>query len=226
MKANEIQKYFIKIVFLLVLAFLFTIAIKYIYYGPSYKEGLKQIYNPNELLEYNPDSQLTVQDVDVVNNFYTCKNFCGPKAQCAITREQCVADIDCDGCTPPTLIQKNNNKNKSKTIESFTQLSSCDMPQNDVAAGKLTFSQTPQYSTLTTDIGAFARVINNDAKVPRMYEGIDTWTKSFNYGLKLAYSKLPKLSASEELIKPVYPLSVTSTGMFYDLGPPPSNSTI
>jgi hypothetical protein len=59
-----------------------------------------------------------------------------------------------------------------------------------------------------------------------MYEGIDTWTKSFNYGLKLAYSKLPKLSASEELIKPSYPLSVTSTGMFHDLGPPPSNSTI
>ena len=228
MKANEIQKYFIKFVFLLVLAFLLVTAIKYIYYGFSYKEGLKQIYNPNELLEYNPDSPLTVQNVDVVNNFYTCKNFCGPKAQCAITREQCVADIDCDGCTPPTLIHqnKNNNKNKNKTIESFTQLSSCDIPQNDVAAGKLTFSQTPQYSTLTTDIGAFARVINNDNKVPRMYEGIDTWTKSFNYGLKLAYSKLPKLSASEELIKPVYPLSVTATGNFYDLGPPPSNSTI
>lgn len=222
MKANELQKYFIKIVFLTLLAFLLATAIKYIYYGFSYKEGLKQIYNPNELLEYNPDSPLTVQNVDVVNNFYTCKNFCGPKAQCAITREQCVADIDCDGCTPPTLIRQNKNK----TIESFTQLSSCDMPQNDVAAGKLTFSQTPQYSTLTTDIGAFARVINNDAKVPRMYEGIDKWTKSFNYGLKLAYSKLPKLSASEELIKPVYPLSVTATGMFYDLGPPPSNSTI
>jgi hypothetical protein len=230
MKANEIQKYFIKIVFLLVLAFLLTFllvtAIKYIYYGFSNKEGLKQIYNPNELLEYNPDSQLTVQNVDVVNNFYTCKNFCGPKAQCAITREQCVADIDCDGCTPPNLIHQNKNNTNNKTIESFTQLSTCDMPQNDVAAGKLTFSQTPQYSSLTTDIGAFARVINNDAKVPRMYEGIDTWTKSFNYGLKLAYSKLPKLSASEELIKPVYPLSVTATGNFYDLGPPPSNSTI
>ena len=228
MKANEIQKYFIKFVFLLVFVFLLTFllvpAIKYIYSGFSNKEGLKQIYNPNELLEYNPDSPLTVQNVDVVNNFYTCKNFCGPKAQCAITREQCVADIDCDGCTPPTLIRQ--NKNKNKTIESFTQLSSCDMPQNDVAAGKLTFSQTPQYSSLTTDIGAFARVINNNNKVPRMYEGIDTWTKSFNYGLKLAYSKLPKLSASEEVIKPVYPLSVTATGMFYDLGPPPSNSTI
>lgn len=230
MKANEIQKYFIKIVFLTLFITLLVIAIKYIYYGFSNKEGLKQIYNPNELLEYNPDSPLTVQDVDVVNNFYTCKNFCGPKAQCAITREQCVADIDCDGCTPPNLIRQNknnnNNKNNNKTIESFTQLSSCDMPQNDVAAGKLTFSQTPQYSSLTTDIGAFARVINNDAKVPKMYEGKDTWTKSFNYGLKLAYSKLPKLSASEELIKPVYPLSVTATGMFYDLGPPPSNSTI
>ena len=232
MKANEIQKYFIKFVFLSVLVFLFivvlSIAINYIYLGFSYKEGLNQIYNPNELLEYNPDSPLTVQNVDVVNNYYTCKNFCGPKAQCAITREQCVADIDCDGCVPPTLTQQNNNNNKNNnnTIESFTQLSSCDIPQNDVAAGKLTFSQTPQYSTLTTDIGAFARVINNDAKVPRMYEGIDMWTKSFNYGLKLAYSKLPKLSASEELIKPVYPLSVTATGMFYDLGPPPSNSTI
>lgn len=232
MKANEIQKYFIKFVFLSVLVFLFivvlSIAINYIYLGFSYKEGLNQIYNPNELLEYNPDSPLTVQNVDVVNNYYTCKNFCGPKAQCAITREQCVADIDCDGCVPPTLTQqnKNNNKNNNNTIESFTQLSSCDIPQNDVAAGKLTFSQTPQYSTLTTDIGAFARVINNDAKVPRMYEGIDMWTKSFNYGLKLAYSKLPKLSASEEVIKPNYPLSVTATGNFYDLGPLPSNSTI
>ena len=232
MKANEIQKYFIKFVFLSVLVFLFivvlSIAINYIYLGFSYKEGLNQIYNPNELLEYNPDSPLTVQNVDVVNNYYTCKNFCGPKAQCAITREQCVADIDCDGCVPPTLTQqnKNNNKNNNNTIESFTQLSSCDIPQNDVAAGKLTFSQTPQYSTLTTDIGAFARVINNDAKVPRMYEGIDMWTKSFNYGLKLAYSKLPKLNSKEELIKPVYPLSVTATGNFYDLGPLPSNSTI
>jgi hypothetical protein len=234
MKANEIQKYFIKFVlaflFISLLTFILATAIKYIYYGFSYKEGLKQIYNSNELLEYNPDSPLTVQDVDVVNNFYTCKNFCGPKAQCAITREQCVADIDCQGCVPPTLTPQNNdndkNKNNSKTIESFTQLSSCDMPQNDVAAGKLTFSQTPQYSSLTTDIGAFARVINNDNKVPRMYEGIDKWTKSFNYGLKLAYSKLPKLSASEELIKPDYPLSVTATGNFYDLGPPPSNSTI
>jgi hypothetical protein len=232
MKANEIPKYFIKFIFLLVLAYILVCILafilrtvnKYISSIFSYKEGLKQQYNPNELLEYNPDSQLTVQNVDVVNNFYTCKNFCGPKAQCAITREQCVADIDCDGCTPPNLIQK--NKNKNKTIESFTQLSSCDMPQNDVAAGKLTFSQTPQYSTLTTDIGAFARVINNDAKVPRMYEGIDKWTKSFNYGLKLAYSKLPKLSESEELIKPSYPLSVTATGMFHELGPPPSNSTI
>ena len=234
MKAIEIQKYFIKIVYLVLFMFLLVIAMKYIYSFFSYKEGLNQVYNPNDLLEYNPDSPLTVQNVDVVNNFYTCKNFCGPKAQCAITGEQCVADIDCGGCVPPTITKQNNNNNnnnktknnKNNKIESFTQLSSCGIPQNDVAAGKLTFSQTPQYSTLTTDIGAFARVINNDNKVPRMYEGIDKWTKSFNYGLKLAYSKLPKLSASEELIKPVYPLSVTATGMFYDLGPPPSNSTI
>ena len=80
-------------------------------YMLSLKEGFKQVYNPNDLLEYNPDSPLTVQNVDVVNNFYSCKNFCGPKAQCAITREQCIADIDCKGCMPPNI-----NKNKIPSI--------------------------------------------------------------------------------------------------------------
>jgi hypothetical protein len=201
------------------------------YYIVSLKEGFKQVYNPNDLLEYNPDSPLTVQNVDVVNNFYSCKNFCGPKAQCAITREQCIADIDCKGCVPPN-IHINKNKN-TLIVENFESLLSnkdkdnekCEI-QNDVAAGKLTFSQTPQYSTLTTDIGAFARIINPDATVPRMYEGIDTWTRAFNYGLKLAYKKLPKMTPFEKKIEPVYPLTVTMTGAFYDVGPTPSNATI
>jgi len=203
------------------------------YYMVSLKEGFNKVYNPNDLLEYNPDSQLTVQNVDVVNNFYSCRNFCGPKAQCAITREQCLADIDCKGCVPPNIyINKNNN---TLVVENFESLLSnedknedkekCEI-QNDVGAGKLTFSQTPQYSTLTTDIGVFARIINPEATVPRVYEGIDTWTRAFNYGLKLAYNKLPKLTQFEKKIEPEYPLTVTMTGAFYDVGPTPSNATI
>jgi hypothetical protein len=209
------------------------------YYLLSLKEGFKQVYNPNDLLEYNPDSPLTVQNVDVVNNFYSCKNFCGPKAQCAITREQCIADIDCKGCVPPnihinknknTLIVENfesllSNKDKNNENDNGKNKDNCEI-QNDVAAGKLTFSQTPQYSTLTTDIGAFARIINPEATVPRMYEGIDTWTRAFNYGLKLAYNKLPKLTPFEKKIEPEYPVTVTMTGAFYDVGPTPSNATI
>jgi len=199
------------------------------YYMVSLKEGFNKVYNPNDLLEYNPDSQLTVQNVDIINNFYSCKNFCGPKAQCAITREQCLADIDCKGCIPPN-IHINKNALVVENFESSTSTSNkgkdkCVI-QNDVGAGKLTFSQTPQYSELTTDIGTFSRIINPEATVPRMYEGIDTWTRAFNYGLKLAYTKLPKLTPFEKKIEPEYPLTVSMTGTFYDLGPTPSNATI
>ena len=156
----------------------------------------------------------TIQDVDVVNNYYSCKNYCGPKAQCAITREQCVKDSDCYGC-----IAVNSKQ------EPFQTNDKCEV-QNDVGAGKLTFSQTPQYSSLTTDIGAFARIINNDAEVPRVYQGVDRWTKSFNYGLKLAKRKMQPLTPFEEKIQPDYPVEISATGGFYDLGPTPSNATI
>ena len=54
MKAIEIQKYFIKIVYLVLFIFLLVITMKYIFSFFSYKEGLNQVYNPNDLLEYNP----------------------------------------------------------------------------------------------------------------------------------------------------------------------------
>jgi hypothetical protein len=228
---NKYINYFLIFAVVVIIGFI-------IYYTVSLKEGFNKVYNPNDLLEYNPDSQLTVQNVDVVNNFYSCRNFCGPKAQCAITREQCLADIDCTGCVPPNIHINKNNKN-TLVVENFESLLSnkdknedknedkekCEI-QNDVGAGKLTFSQTPQYSKLTTDIGTFARLINPQATVPRVYEGIDTWTRAFNYGLKLAYNKLPKLTQFEKKIEPEYPLTVTMTGAFYDVGPTPSNATI
>lgn len=29
---------------------------------------------------------------------YSCSNFCGPQARCAITNTQCTSDVDCYGC--------------------------------------------------------------------------------------------------------------------------------
>jgi hypothetical protein len=167
----------------------------------------------------------TIQDVELVNNYYSCKNYCGPKAECAITREQCVKDHDCYGCLPRNSKVEPFQTNDIKHDTKPKPKDKCEI-QNDVGAGKLTFSQTPQYSSLTTDIGAFARIINHDAKVPRGYQGVDMWTKSFNYGLKLANSKMQKLTPFEELIQPDYPVEISATGDYYELGPTPSNATI
>ena len=63
--------------------------------------NLKEGFNPNALLTYDSNSPKNSHNVDVVNNEYSCSNFCGPQSQCAITREQCTSDVDCQGCQPP-----------------------------------------------------------------------------------------------------------------------------
>jgi hypothetical protein len=180
----------------------------------NFKEG----FNPNTLLGYDSNSPKNSHNVDVVNDKYSCSNFCGPQSQCALTREQCTSDVDCQGCqpqitTPPEYLTSVEVK-----------------PLND--AGKLTLSQTPQYSSLTTDIGseaAYAAPGSKTAEIVRPYEGYDKWTKSFNYGLSLADKKLVyQYSPEPEEYRsiPVYPVTRTATGMFYDTGPTASNADL
>ena len=145
-----------------------------------------------------------------INNIYSCDNFCGPKSQCAITRDQCTSDVDCSGCMPP-----NNPEVPVVT------------PYED--SGKLSSNQGLHYSSLTNGYGTtFAPVsINNEITVP--YEGLDMWKHSFNEGLKLynkkrAYNHGP---TEEQLIElPTYPTTITATGLFYNTGPTPSNATL
>jgi hypothetical protein len=149
-------------------------------------------------------------NVDIINNSDSCSNFCGPKSQCATTREQCTSDVDCQGCQP----LKN---------DVYQEPDDLVKPLND--AGKLTFTMTPQYSSLTTDLGTFAAYakpgsLNSD--IPKMYDGYDIWTKSFNYGLGLADSKLT-LDQEDYKSMPQYPVTVSATGMFYETGPRASN---
>lgn len=45
------------------------------------------------------ESQKTSHTVDLpLNTSYTCQNFCGPTARCAITGHQCSIDAACPGC--------------------------------------------------------------------------------------------------------------------------------
>ena len=137
---------------------------------------------------------------------YSCQNFCGPTARCAITGQQCFADIDCTGCQPYTPPLPKINEN---------------VPGND-DAGKLTVGVTPQYSPLTTGYGTREKIVTDDlyGKPARPNFGVDVWGSSFNKGQKL-FNK--RYKPNELDFMPKYPPMYTITGEFIGDGPLPSN---
>lgn len=205
MKVSGNIKYIVMIIFIVL--FLYII-------NSRAKEG----FDPNALVTYDSNSPKNSHNVDVVNNPYSCSNFCGPKATCIKTGEQCTSDVDCQGCQPPiTAPPKYLTDTEVKPLDD---------------AGKLTWGQTPQYSSLTSDIGSRATYAKPDSlneEIVRPYEGYDRWTKSFNYGLELADKKLIyQYSPEPEEYRsmPIYPVTRSATGMFYDTGPTAANATM
>ena len=154
------------------------------------------------------ESPLTSHTVNLpLTTTYSCKNFCGPTARCSITGQQCFADIDCPGCQPyaPPLQKYNEN-----------------IPgEND--AGKLTLGVTPQFSTLTTDIGTQAKLITNSkfAKPTSPNFGINVWKSSFNEGTKL-FNERYKPSGLQFM--PDYPKRYSLSGDYIEDGPLASNA--
>jgi hypothetical protein len=142
-----------------------------------------------------------------LTNTQSCSNFCGPAARCAITGQQCLADIDCPGCQP-----NNKSGNSSKG----------NVP-GDNDAGKLTWGVTPQYSTLTTDIGTQASIITNNkfSKAPKANFGVNKWSASFDASEKLFNARYKPKNIQN---MPSYPRRYGVTGDFYDDGPLPSNA--
>jgi hypothetical protein len=142
-----------------------------------------------------------------LNTTISCKNSCSPTGRCAITGQQCLADIDCPGCQP----------NESTSSES----SDC-VPGYD-GAGKLTGGITPTYSALTTDIGTQATtfVRNKFSKPPSPNYGVNIWMSTFkeeNDMFKQRYTP------SGLQYMPSYPERYSVTGDFVENGPLPSNS--
>lgn len=140
---------------------------------------------------------------------YSCKNFCSPTARCAITGQQCFADIDCPGCQPysPPLPKDKGN-----------------VP-GDNDAGKLTWGVTPQYSSLTSGYGTFQAMFtpNPFAKPDMPNFGVNSWMAGFNDDMELFNRryKPPQLQ-----YMPDYAKRYSLSGEFIDDGPFASNAIL
>lgn len=111
---------------------------------------------------------------------------------------------------------------------SVSKSSDIDVIPND-ASGKLTSNQGFHYSPLTTSFGTTFSKVSNNSVITRPYDGIDTWTHSFNEGLRLYNKKgiIRDNLTKEQLVNmPTYPTTITATGLFYNTGPTPSNAPL
>lgn len=229
------------LLYTIVSLFLLWIVIKY-GINKTIVEGLTDFEKYSQkIIPYPKDAVINYNDINSplynhtvnlpINDPVSCKNFCGPKSQCSITREQCTSDVDCQGCNPgPTPL----SECITKDVDPYDN------------GGKLG-QQGLQYSPLTTGYNNhnadFAQIYpgSKDAQIKRPYQGIDLWTKSFNEGLKLynkrretadKYSEgisnaIPLASKSKlPSNEPKYPMTSSATGQFYETTPPASNSSL
>ena len=187
--------------------------IDYLFANNYIKESFQQMYNPNINKPSEKTSEATSYSVDLpLTTTYSCQNFCGPTSRCAITGQQCFTDIDCPGCQPYTPPLSDSEKKMDNVI-------------GDNAAGKLTFSSTPRYSVLTTDMGTKAKSFSSKkfAKAPNADYGINVWRDDFDEQEKL-FDKRYKPGQLEYM--PEYPKRYSLTGEFIDEGPIASNATL
>ena len=196
--------------FIIFLAFVSFILLISIFKWADYLSNnnyIRENFAPNREL-YNDAISHTV-DLPLTTT-YSCRNFCGPTARCAITGQQCFTDIDCPGCQPysPPL-----PKNKGGNVP------------GDNDAGKLTLGVTPQYSSLTSGYGTRETKVNHNpfAKPARANFGVDTWMAGFNEDMELFNRryKPPQLR-----YMPNYPDRYSFTGEFIEDGPFASNATL
>ena len=143
---------------------------------------------------------------------YSCQNFCGPTARCAITGQQCMTDVDCPGCNP---YMKTGSSKPNPSVRGNNN------------AGILTTRVTPKYSSLTTDIGTQAKLyVSNKDKLnkPAMPNfGVNTWITGFNESMH-EFNKRYRPTGLQ--FTPDYQKRYTMSGEFMDDGPLPANAYI
>jgi len=225
--------------------FLFWLIIKYgslVCNSLKIVEGLTNFEKySHQIIPYPEDAVINYNDINSpqyshtvnlpINDPVSCNNFCGPNAQCLLTREQCTSDIDCQGCNPGP---KPQNMCITKDVDPYD------------ATGKLGQNQGLQYSPLTTGYNNhnadFAQVYegSKDVQLKRSYEGLDIWTDPFNKGLEL-YNRKRKIAdkynqgisqqihdteSNTSSYETKYPMTISATGLFYETTPLASNASI
>lgn len=191
--------------FLVIISFILLFAIFGMINYLSSEGYVVECFTTNVNGEKNDGSTSHTVDLPLTTS-YSCQNFCGPTARCAITGQQCFTDIDCPGCQPysPPLPKSDG----------------CVPGDND--AGKLTVGVTPQYSPLTSGYGTQKRIITDDmyGKPAQPNFGVNTWRASFDAGQDL-FNKRYKPNQLEYM--PKYPPMYSATGEFIGDGPLPAN---
>jgi hypothetical protein len=159
-------------------------------------------YKPkfNDAFDFGSPLYSHTVDLPLVNTV-TCQNFCGPQNQCAITREQCTSDIDCQGC---------QDMNKGTSYKLTPKVQGWTPAMNVSNYGDVYYG-------------------SKGAEVKQPYWGYDKWTPSFNMGLDM-YGKNQDsntfMTEEERRIQSMYPSSITATGMFYNTTAPSYNADI
>jgi len=217
MKFNNFNKLNSKtLYYILLVIFTFVLlfgVFKYIHYLTS-KKYIVECFDSDLAIYRDTGSPTTNHTVDLpLTTKFGCKNFCGPPARCAITGEQCMADIDCRGCNPYG--------------PDFKPPTTKNVP-GDNDAGKLTWGVTPRYSTLTTDIGTQAKLYNdNKTNKPNLSKpaqanfGINTWITAFDGGQQLFDERYKPAGLQ---FMPNYDKRYSLSGDFIDDGPLASNA--
>jgi hypothetical protein len=214
MKLAKLNKFTVtRFYYILLVIFTFVLLVavyKYIGYLTN-NDYIVECFDSDLALYKDTGSPTTNHTVDLpLTSTYSCKNFCGPPARCAITGQQCMADIDCPGCNPYGPPGK--------------PLKTKNVPGNN-EAGKLTWGVTPTYSTLTTDIGTQAKLLHDNKKnVDKPAQpnfGINTWITAFNGSQQLFDERYKPAGL---LFMPNYEKRYSLSGEFVEDGPLASNS--
>jgi len=196
----------------------------------SCKEGFSpNTYDPNTYDANNLNSVKLVNEYSHSVNLpltdtQSCQNACY-NAKCSKTGKQCSTDVDCyeDGCK--SLLQRVHDKLINEEMAPKDPQNY--IPIGEESTGRLIYNQNPQHSDLTYDIGTKASIIDKDAKVPRPYEGVKIWQPPFDAKAQLIDDALAyEYAAEPEQYRstPVYPKTLTATGLFYDIGPTAANA--
>ena len=180
----------------------------FIFQGTNIVEG----FNPNI---YVPDYKDSIPKTDTVNlpinTNYTCSNFCGPKATCSKSGQQCSTDVDCYNVGCRSLL------NVSKTGENLpTKNNAGPEPLDDA----LIFS---------ANVSSNAGIIDENATIKRGYIGVPVWEDEYNAMVNINNDQLAyEYAANPDKYKytPHYKTTETATGLFYDIGPTALNEMV